>query len=104
MGKHEKLVQKILSGRQDNSFGFSDITKLLMALGFAERVYEIIIYWSETDNAYIAEVPELAGCMADWHSYNEVMQNAQSVILDWIETAAMLDREIPEPKGKLLSA
>jgi predicted RNase H-like HicB family nuclease len=66
--------------------------------------YEIIIYWSETDKAYIADVPELAGCMADGHSYNEAMQNARSVIIDRIETSAMLGREIPEPKGKLLSA
>ncbi|WP_337866487.1 type II toxin-antitoxin system HicB family antitoxin [Ignavibacterium sp.] len=63
--------------------------------------YEIIIYWSEDDNCFIAEVPELQGCMADGKSQKEALENAQIVINEWIETAKSLGREIPKPKGKL---
>ena len=63
--------------------------------------YEIIIFWSEEDNAYIAEVPELPGCMADGASYNEVLENVQIVMQKWIDTAKSLNRAIPEPKGRL---
>ena len=63
--------------------------------------YEIIIYWSEDDNSFIAEVPELAGCMADGESYQKVINKAEIVIEEWIETANQLGRAIPEPKGKL---
>jgi predicted RNase H-like HicB family nuclease len=66
--------------------------------------YEIIIYWSETDNAYIAEVPELAGCMADGKTYTEALANAEVIINEWIETAQSLGREIPVPLGKLMYA
>ena len=66
--------------------------------------FEIIIYWSEADKAYIAEVPELAGCMADGQSYQEALANAEEVISDWIETAKQLNRPIPLPKGKLMYA
>ncbi|MDR1452470.1 MAG: type II toxin-antitoxin system HicB family antitoxin [Candidatus Margulisbacteria bacterium] len=66
--------------------------------------YEIIVYWSEADSAYIAEVPELAGCMADGQTYNEAVQSADAAIFDWIETASFLGRTIPAPKGKLLYA
>lgn len=63
--------------------------------------YEVIVYWSDEDDAYIAEVPELPGCMADGSSYEEAIRNAQTVIAEWIETAQELGREIPKPKGKL---
>lgn len=63
--------------------------------------YEIIIYWSNEDNAFIAEVPELAGCMADGQTRHEALLNAETVIDEWIETATLLKREIPKPKGKL---
>jgi predicted RNase H-like HicB family nuclease len=63
--------------------------------------YEIIIYWSKEDDAFIAEVPELSGCMADGNTYSEALQNAELVIAEWIETAQSLNREIPQPKGKL---
>ena len=66
--------------------------------------YEMIIYWSEEDQAYIAEVPELAGCMADGSSYQEAVNNAERVIAEWIEIALELGRYIPEPKGRLLYA
>jgi predicted RNase H-like HicB family nuclease len=66
--------------------------------------YEIIIYWSNEDNLFIAEVPELAGCKADGNSYAEALQNAEVIINEWIETAKSLGRSIPEPKGKLMYA
>jgi predicted RNase H-like HicB family nuclease len=56
--------------------------------------YEIIIYWSEIDNAFIAEVPELAGCMSDGNTYAEALQNAQIIIIEWLETAKTLGRAI----------
>ena len=66
--------------------------------------YEIIIYWSEGDNAFIAEVPELAGCMADGKTYADALENAEIVIKEWIDTARSLGREIPIPLGKLMYA
>lgn len=63
--------------------------------------YEMILYWSQDDNAYIAEVPELAGCMADGATRLEAVKNAEQVISEWLETAAELGRPIPEPKGRL---
>lgn len=66
--------------------------------------YEIIIYWSEEDQAFIAEVPELAGCMADGKTYQEALANVEVIIQEWIETARNLGREIPEPKGRLVFA
>lgn len=66
--------------------------------------YEVIVWWSEEDGAYIAEVPELPGCMADGTSYEEALKNVQIIISEWIETAKKLGREIPEPKGKLMYA
>ncbi len=64
--------------------------------------YEMIIYWSEEDQSYIAEVPELAGCMADGSSYQEAVRNTERVIAEWIDTAVELGRYVPEPKGRLL--
>ncbi|MEZ5944270.1 MAG: type II toxin-antitoxin system HicB family antitoxin [Planctomycetaceae bacterium] len=66
--------------------------------------YEIILYWSEADQAVIAEVPELPGCAADGKDYEEALTNVQTVIDEWIETARELGREIPKPKGRLLFA
>jgi len=66
--------------------------------------YEIIIFWSAEDNAYIAEVPELPGCMADGKTYQEAISNAERVIQEWIETATELGRSIPQPKGRLAYA
>jgi predicted RNase H-like HicB family nuclease len=63
--------------------------------------YEVIIYWSEEDQAYIAEVPELAGCLADGRTYQEALANAEVIIQEWIDTAQELGRPIPEPKGRL---
>lgn len=66
--------------------------------------YEIIIYWSKDDNAYIAEVPELPGCAADGKSYQQALTNAEVIIKEWIETAKSLKRPVPKPKGRLLYA
>ena len=66
--------------------------------------YEIILYWSTDDNAFIAEVPELPGCAADGLTRQEAVANAESMIQEWIETARELGRPIPEPKGRLLFA
>ncbi|MBC7398862.1 MAG: type II toxin-antitoxin system HicB family antitoxin [Mucilaginibacter sp.] len=69
-----------------------------------ENKYEIILYWSNEDNAVIAEVPELAGCMADGVNYTEALINIEIVITQWIQTAEELGRNIPFPKGKLMYA
>ncbi|HEY9006274.1 type II toxin-antitoxin system HicB family antitoxin [Ohtaekwangia sp.] len=66
--------------------------------------YEVIIYWSKDDNVFLAEVPELPGCMADGRSHQEALANVNEVIAHWIETAKSLNRPIPEPKGKLMYA
>jgi predicted RNase H-like HicB family nuclease len=66
--------------------------------------YEVIIYWSEQDKAFIAEVPELPGCAADGKTYFEALKNIEVIIKEWIETAKKLDREIPQPKGRLAYA
>ena len=66
--------------------------------------YEIILYWSEEDQAYIAEVPELPGCAADEPTYRQALANVEAIIQEWIETAKELNRPIPAPKGRLLYA
>jgi len=66
--------------------------------------YEVIIYWSDEDQAFIAEVPELPGCAADGETYQEALSNVEVVIREWIETANELGRIIPEPKGRLVFA
>ena len=66
--------------------------------------YEVIIYWSKEDKAFIAEVPELPGCMADGPTRRKALANVEVVIKEWIETAEKLGRPIPEPKGRLVFA
>lgn len=66
--------------------------------------YEIIIYWSEEDQSFIAEVPELPGCMADGASYQEALSNAEVIISEWIQVATEAGRPIPKPKGRLMFA
>lgn len=66
--------------------------------------YERIIYWSEADQKFIVEVPELAGCMADGITAVEALENVEIIISEWIETAKELGREVPKPKGKLMYA
>ena len=66
--------------------------------------YEMIVYWSDEDEAYIVEVPELPGCMADGATYQAAIANAEVIVREWIETARELGRPIPEPKGRLVYA
>jgi predicted RNase H-like HicB family nuclease len=66
--------------------------------------YELIIYWSHEDQAFIVEVPELPGCMADGDTYEQAVANARQIIKEWIETALELGRPIPEPRGRLMYA
>jgi len=66
--------------------------------------YEIIIFWSDDDDAFVAEVPELPGCMADGSTYQEALSNAEQIIQEWIETAKELGRTVPEPRGRLAYA
>ena len=66
--------------------------------------YEIILYWSKEDEAFIAEVPELPGCAADGTTYQDALANAEVVINEWIATARELGRAVPEPRGKLTYA
>lgn len=66
--------------------------------------YEMIIYWSEPDQTFIVEVPELPGCMADGATYQEAVTNAEIIIEEWLRTAEELGRPIPKPKGRLIYA
>ena len=66
--------------------------------------YEVIIYWSDEDSRFIAEVPELPGCMADGETRASVLSNVETVIAEWLETAELEGREIPVPKGRLAYA
>ncbi len=65
------------------------------------KKYEIIIFWSDEDAAFLAEVPELPGCMADGKTYREALESAEQIIDEWIETALAEGRPIPQPKGRL---
>ena len=70
-----------------------------------ERVqYEIVLYWSKEDQAFVAEVPELPGCAADGATYQAALANVEVVIQEWIETARELGRPIPQPRGRLMYA
>jgi predicted RNase H-like HicB family nuclease len=66
--------------------------------------YEILLYWNQADQIFIAEVPELAGCMADGQTYQEALRHAEIIIQEWLETAQELGRPIPQPRGKLMYA
>lgn len=66
--------------------------------------YEVIIYWNAEDGAFVAEVPELPGCMADGPTYRKALANVETVIQEWIATARELGRPIPKPKGRLAYA
>lgn len=66
--------------------------------------YEVIIYWSDDDGAFIAEVPELPGCAADGATQRKALENVERVAAEWIKTAKELGRDIPVPKGRLMFA
>lgn len=69
-----------------------------------EPRYEMIIYWSDEDDGFVVEVPELPGCAADGRTYGEAVANAETIIREWIDTANEVGRPIPQPKGRLLYA
>lgn len=116
MSKLKKLYEHILMRRSDANVPFETLCSLLKRLGFDERmkwehhiftkdgVDEIIIFWSSEDNAFVADVPELSGCMAGGKTYQEALSNAEQIIDEWIETATRLGRPIPQPKGRLAYA
>jgi len=85
--RSDKTLERVLRGTSD-----------------ANIRYEVILYWSDGDKSFIAEVPELSGCMADGESYQAALQNVEIVIEEWLETARELGRSIPEPKGRLVYA
>lgn len=66
--------------------------------------YEVIIYWSDEDAAFVADVPELPGCMAHGDTQEEALRNIQEAMAAWIEVARDLGRSIPEPRGRLMFA
>ncbi|WP_420263727.1 type II toxin-antitoxin system HicB family antitoxin [Candidatus Magnetominusculus dajiuhuensis] len=66
--------------------------------------YEIIIYWSDEDDSFIAEVPELPGCAADGCTYQEALSNIEIIIAEWIDTAKESGRAVAQPKGRLIFA
>ena len=66
--------------------------------------YELIMYWSDEDDCFVVEVPELPGCMADGETYEAALANAQQIIAEWVETARQLGRPIPKPRGRLMYA
>ncbi len=102
MGKYFRLREQVLSGAGDSNIAFSELCRLLKRA--MSTKYELIIYWSEEDRAFIVEVPELPGCMADGETYELAVANAHQVIEEWIETARELGRSIPEPRGRLMYA
>lgn len=67
-----------------------------------ENRYEIIIFWSDEDAAFVADVPELPGCMAHGSSHADALANAEEAIDLWLETARESGRSIPRPKGRRL--
>ena len=117
----EKIFERILSGSSDANISFSELCKVVEALALSGQAdeehyseippyhssmskYEIIIYWSEEDQLFLAEVPELPGCVADGDTSQQALANAEIVIREWIETAKELGRSIPAPKGRLIFA
>jgi predicted RNase H-like HicB family nuclease len=66
--------------------------------------YEVIIYWSEPDHAFIAEVPELPGCMADGKTQQQALRNIDRISKEWIDTAEAFGRPVPKPRGRLMFA
>ena len=66
--------------------------------------YEVIIYWSEQDGAFIAEIPELPGCTADGATKAKALIAVEKIAKEWVETARKLGRQIPQPKGRLVFA
>lgn len=66
--------------------------------------YEIIIYWSQEDDAFLAEIPELKGCVAHGISYEDALKNVNQVAVEWLKIALEEGWNIPHPKGRLIFA
>ena len=81
---------------------------LLRQLGYPDRALimknQVIIYWSDDDEAFIAEVPDLPGCMADGATQEEALMAVRRIADEWCETARALGRPIPEPRRRLRTA
>ena len=71
---------------------------------FMPNRYAVIIYWSNEDGVYLAEVPELPGCVADGETYQEALAHIEVIMQEWIETANQLNRLVPQPRGKRMDA
>lgn len=95
MNRHERQLQTILGGRSDANIRFSEIQTLMYK-------YEIILYWSNEDSTYIAEVPELQGCIAHGDSQINALKNVNAAVQLWIDTAREFGDPVPEPKGERL--
>ena len=80
------------------------VFKIFIFYSKISQNFEIIIYWSDEDEAFIAEVPELPGCAADGETYQEAVQNVEIIMQQWIETAQEIGRTVPQPKGRLMFA
>ena len=100
-GKYSKLRQKILVGSSDTNSDFAALCQLISVATMSIK-YELIINWSDQDQSFVVEVPELPGCLADGETYEDAVMNAQLGIEERVETARELGRSIPEPKGRLM--
>ena len=69
-----------------------------------DALYELVIYWDQTDNIFVVEVPELPGCMTHGTTRTEAVQNAEEAIALWVQTAKEDGLPIPQPRGKLMYA
>ena len=94
----------VYANSRQGDFVLDDYTLVKNRKGKKMNRYEIIIYWSKEDGAFIADVPELPGCAADGATYQEALSNVEVIIQEWIDTARELGRSIPEPKGRLMFA
>ena len=90
MGSAERILETVLKGGSDANIAFDDLR------------YEIIIYWSDDDSAFVAEVPELPGCMAHGESYESALANVRTAITLWLDTAKEFGDPVPKPKGRRL--
>lgn len=102
--RRAEIVREVNAACQDHAQGASLAMhpSEIMDLLSTNIQYEIVLYWSAEDSAYIAEVPELAGCAADGATYHEALANVEVIIREWIDTAQSLGRPIPQPRGRIL--
>ena len=102
--RRDEIVREVNAACQDHAQGASHAMhpSEIMDLLSTNIQYEIVLYWSAEDSAYIAEVPELAGCAADGATYQEALANVEVVIREWLDTARINGRPIPQPRGRIL--